>query len=186
MTEKILGIQELDLIMQSARCLYTHTEVEIALSKFVRDIESSLYEKQPIILASAIGGFVTLGQLLPRLSLHLEVDYIHATRYRKSEQGGEIIWKAFPSISLKDRTVLILDDILDEGITLQHIINYCQEQGAMEILSAVLINKTKERSEKGLKEADFSALTVPDDCFVFGYGMDYKGFFRNLPAIYTI
>ncbi|MDN5871913.1 MAG: hypoxanthine-guanine phosphoribosyltransferase, partial [Nitrococcus sp.] len=114
----------------------------------------------------------------------LEVDYIHATRYHRSTRGTDVVWLARPQTSLRGRTVLVVDDILDEGHTLAGIIDECYETGAKEVLAAVLVNKQHGRRFEGL-EANFYGLTV-DDRYVFGAGMDYKGYFRNLTGIYAV
>ena len=93
-------------------------------------------------------------------------------------------WKCYPSLSLRDRTVLIVDDILDEGATLECVASYCKQGGASEVFTAVLVEKLHEHKLSSIK-ADFVGLQV-DDHYFYGYGMDYKGYFRNLPGIYAI
>jgi hypoxanthine phosphoribosyltransferase len=129
------------------------------------------------------GAMIPMGMLLPELDFPLQVDYLHATRYRNETSGGELQWLASPKINLKDRTVLLVDDIHDEGITLEHIKTYCQDQGAAQVYSAVLVNKVHDR--KNNTRADFIALEVPDR-YVFGFGMDYKGMLRNASGIYAV
>lgn len=127
-----------------------------------------------------------MGNLLPRLDIHLEVDYIHATRYRGATSGGELSWRAEPSVSLEGRTVVIVDDILDEGVTLKAIIDYCYEKGAKNVLTAILLDKKKPRLVEGVDKADFCALDVEPEHYVFGYGMDYEEYLRNVPGIYAV
>ena len=81
-------------------------------------------------------------------------------------------------------SVLIVDDILDEGLTLDAIVGYCRQQGAKEVHSAVLVEKNHARRANHIS-ATFTGLQV-DDRYVFGCGMDYKGYMRNLPEIYAI
>jgi len=114
----------------------------------------------------------------------LEIDYIHATRYRGETAGADLQWKAKPTTALKGRVVLVIDDILDEGHTLQGILEYLQQEQTTEIYSAVLVEKHHGRRVAGLS-ADFVGLDV-DDHYVFGYGMDYKGYLRNAPGIYAV
>jgi hypoxanthine phosphoribosyltransferase len=82
------------------------------------------------------------------------------------------------------RTVLIIDDIFDEGYTLEAVINACKAQGAKEVLTAVLIDKEHDRKAPGMS-VDFTGLKV-EDRYVFGYGMDYRGYWRNAPGIYAV
>jgi hypoxanthine phosphoribosyltransferase len=119
------------------------------------------------------------------LPFPLQVDYLHATRYRMKTSGAELDWRVPPETSLKDRTLLLIDDILDEGKTLAEIIGHCQKEGAATIYTAVLINKLHDRKVAKDLKADFCGLDA-EDRFLFGYGMDYKGYWRNAPGIYAV
>ncbi len=110
---------------------------------------------------------------------------MHATRYQNTTSGKELTWKSKPEMSLKGRTIVIVDDILDGGLTLAAVKSYCENAGAGSVYTAVLVDKVDARVEGGLKQPDFSALTV-DNHYVFGYGMDYKGYLRNAPGIYRV
>jgi len=144
-----------------------------------------LATKNPVFVCVLVGGIMTLGNLLPRLNFPLQVDYIHATRYRGDMIGKDLQIKSEPQMDLKNRTVVIVDDILDDGITLHAIKDYCKEKGAREVYTAVLVDKDHPRHKAGLKNADFSGLIV-DDHFIFGYGMDYSNYLRNAPGIYVV
>ena len=130
------------------------------------------------------GGLILAGRLLPKLIFPLQVDYLHATRYRGDTSGGELHWIAHPSFPLKDRTVLVMDDILDEGLTLQSILQACRNEGAKDVFSAVLVKKLHDRCIDNVI-ADFVGLEV-EDRYVFGCGMDYHNYHRNLPGIYAV
>ena len=129
------------------------------------------------------GALIPMGHLLTRFDFPLRQDYIHASRYRGDTQGTELEWIGRPGTSLAGETVLVVDDILDEGVTLREIVRYCREAGAKEVFSVVLVEKRHERSN-GF-QADFVGLQVPDR-YVFGFGMDYKEYWRNIPGIYAI
>ncbi|MCO6440188.1 MAG: hypoxanthine-guanine phosphoribosyltransferase [Nitrococcus mobilis] len=183
-TQQQVTPQRLDEVLRSAERLYTEEDVERALDQMAREIEAELGGSMPVVLGVMTGALVPLGKLLPRLQFPLEVDYIHATRYHRSTRGADLVWLARPQTSLRERTVLIVDDILDEGHTLAGIIDECYEGGAHEVLAAVLVNKQHDRRFEGL-EANFYGLEV-EDRYVFGAGMDYKGYFRNLTGIYAV
>jgi hypoxanthine phosphoribosyltransferase len=134
------------------------------------------------VLCVINGGIPVAGQLLMRLTMPLQLDSINASRYRNQTSGGEIQWLLKPSIPLKDRAVLIIDDVLDEGITLAAIHQFCLNEGADAVYSAVLVDKLLGR-EKPIA-ADFVGLEVPDH-YLFGYGLDYKGYLRNAPGIFA-
>lgn len=177
--------QKIREVFKKATRLYSKTEIDSALDKMAVEISYRIAHENPVLLCVVVGGIVPLGNLLPRLNFPLEVDYVHATRYQNGTVGKELEWKVKPSRSLAGRTVLVVDDILDGGVTLARIVEYCQAQGAKEVLSAVLLEKDHVRVDGGLPTADFYGLKVADH-FVFGYGMDYKGYLRNAPGIYMV
>lgn len=172
-------------VYEKSSCLFTAGEVEAALDSMAALIHEKLQDKNPVLLCVMIGGLVPMGNLLPRLDFPLEVGYIHATRYQGDIRAGELVWKAKPTQDLTNRTVLIVDDILDGGLTLAAIINDVKNMGAREVLSAVLVDKHHKRDPGGLVEADFVGLKV-DDHYIFGYGMDYNEYLRNAPGIYVV
>jgi hypoxanthine phosphoribosyltransferase len=172
-------------VLAKATCLYTRTQVEKALDRMATAINDQLAHTNPIFLCVVLGGIVPLGNLLPRLDFPLEIDYAHASRYHNDITGKNLVWKGRPAISLRGRTVVVVDDILDGGLTLQGVIHYCIEQEAKRIYSAVLVDKVSARLPGGLPKADFTGLEVGNH-YVFGYGMDYKGYLRNAPGIYQV
>ena len=172
-------------ILKQADCLFTKTEVELAINKMANNINLELHDKNPIVLSIMNGGLIFAGQLLTQLNFPLQIDYCHATRYRGEMSGGELHWKALPQLALLDRTVLVVDDILDEGHTLQAILNAIRAQGAEQVYTAVLLDKQHDRKANSEYKPDFVGLTIPDR-YVFGYGMDYKEYWRNAPGIYAV
>lgn len=177
--------EKIKQVYKDSTCLYTTEQVEEALDRIALQISQKLSDKNPIILCVMIGGMVPMANLLLRLDFPLEVDYVHASRYRGEITGGQLHWKVKPSLNLKDRTVLVVDDILDGGLTLAAILSEVEAMGASEIYSAVLVDKHHTRVDGGLKQADFVALEV-DDHYIFGYGMDYNEYLRNAPGIYVV
>jgi hypoxanthine phosphoribosyltransferase len=172
-------------VYKRSTCLFTKEEVEAALERMAQAMNKELADKNPILLCVMIGGLVPVGNLLPRLDFPMELHYVHATRYQGEIRGGDLHWKASPSFALEGRTVVVIDDILDGGLTLSAILDYCKEHGAQEIYSAVLVDKHHVREKGGLEKADFTGLTV-DDHYIFGYGMDYNEYLRNAPGIFVV
>jgi hypoxanthine phosphoribosyltransferase len=170
-------------VLAEADQLYSATEVQQAVDAMAVEITNKLENTNPLVLCVMVGGLIPAGWLLSRLNFPLNMDYIHATRYRGNTSGGKLHWIAKPSMPLKDRVVLIIDDILDEGITLKEIVKDCEVQGAKEIYTAALVEKKHNRNN-GYK-ATFIGLEV-EDRYVFGCGMDYKGYLRNLSGIYAV
>ena len=177
---------ELHAITQSARCLFDKPAIEAGLDRLAASIQETLADKDPIFLCVVIGGIITMGRLLPKLHFPLQLDYIHVSRYADKASGSNTLkWKAKPSLNLENRHVVIVDDILDGGITMSSIQNYCDAQGAKKTYSAVLVDKPEGRAPEGTAQPDFAALTVGNE-WLIGAGMDYKGYLRNLDGIYAL
>lgn len=172
-------------VFEKADCLHNLDTIELALDRMASSITEQLREANPLILCVMVGALIPTGHLLTRLNFPLEVDYIHATRYRDQTRGGDLHWLVEPRQSLKDRTVLVVDDILDGGITLAAIIDYCQQAGAKKVMTAVMVNKIRERELGGDFIPDFVGLET-EDRYLFGFGLDYKGYLRNAPGIYAV
>jgi hypoxanthine phosphoribosyltransferase len=166
-------------------CLYDANAIDQAINKVAEEMNQELANKNPILLCAMNGALIFMGQLTTRLTFPLQVDYIHTSRFRGEVRGGDLHWLATPTISLKDRTVVIIEDILDSGITLAAIKDYCLQQNAKEVLCAVLIDKDHPREDGGVKQAEFTGLQV-EDKFLIGFGLDYKGYLRNIPGIYAV
>ncbi len=178
-----LSEAELNAVVARAECLHDATAVAMGIERLAAEITAALASTRPLVLGVMTGAIVPLGRLLPFLNFPLELDYIHATRYHKTTVGRELVWLARPQTALRGRTVLLVDDILDEGHTFKGLLDACQEEGAEAVYTAVLADKPNPRREPGML-ADFVGLTVPER-YVFGAGMDYKGYLRNLDAIYA-
>lgn len=172
-------------VLDDADLLVTEADVKYAITRMAAEITGQLKESCPVVMCVMNGGLIFTGQLLTQLVFPLEVDYVHATRYGHEINGAQLNWTVRPQLDLKGRTVLLLDDILDEGITLAAIADYCRQQGASEVLMAVLVEKLHLRKVTPDMRADFTGIEVGDR-FLFGYGLDYKGFWRNAPGIYAV
>lgn len=138
----------------------------------------------PLLLCVMNGGLVFSGQLLPKLSFSLQLDYLHATRYRGAQTGAGVQWLSEPSAPLQGRTVIVLDDILDEGVTLFEVKKYCLDRGALAVKVVVMVEKNHHRNVSGIA-ADYVGLRV-EDRYIFGMGMDYKNYWRNADGIYAL
>ncbi|KEA65537.1 Hypoxanthine-guanine phosphoribosyltransferase [Marinobacterium lacunae] len=165
--------------------LFSQAEVEAAINRMAHSITEQMQDANPVVFSVMNGGLVIAGQLLTRLNFPLEASYLHATRYRNTTSGHELEWKVPPMVDFKGRPVLIIDDILDEGHTLAAIIDYCRDAGAADVQCAVLVNKLHDRKARPNLKAEFVGLEV-EDRYIFGYGMDYQGYWRNAPGIFAI
>lgn len=172
------------MLPENCRQIYSYEQISEALDRLADKLNPQLQDENPLVLTVMQGGLIFAGQLIPKLDCMLDIDYIHATRYNNGTRGSSIEWKAHPASSLENRTVLILDDILDEGETLKAIVHYCEDRGAEKVLSAVLLKKMHHRCVDD-KLTDKIALTV-EDKYVFGFGMDYNGRYRHIDGVYAV
>lgn len=170
-------------ILSEADLIHSSVAVDAAVEQVAAEISARLQDAHPLILSVMGGAVVFTGNLLTKLAFPLDFDYVHVTRYGDETRGGELRWIASPRLSVAGRTVLVVDDILDEGITLRAIRDRMMELGAAQCFTAVFAEKELGR-DKPIK-ADFIGLRLPNR-YVFGYGMDVGGAWRNLPAIYAV
>jgi hypoxanthine phosphoribosyltransferase len=179
----MLPIQHARDILRQAELLYSAEQVQAALHQVAGQINARLADSNPLVLSVMGGAVVFSGQLLPLLDFPLDFDYVHVSRYGDARQGGAMRWQVEPRENVRGRVVLLLDDILDEGHTLSALHEKVMELGAEECYSAVFADKQLGRNKP--IRADFVGIEVPNR-FVFGYGMDIEGAWRNLPAIYAV
>lgn len=175
-------LEEIRKVSAEAECLFSEVEVEAAIARLGAEISQCLESANPIVLTVLNGGIIFAGKLLTHLDFPLELDSIQASRYHGQTQGSHIRWLLKPALPLASRTILIVDDVLDEGITLAEVVAFCREQSAEAVYTAVLVDKDLG-TEKPCR-ADFVGLNAPN-LYLFGYGMDYKRYLRNAAGIFA-
>lgn len=178
----MLSKQDAQAALDNAEIIFSEQHVQAAVSHVAGQINHALADTHPLVLSVMGGAVVFTGQLLPLLNFPLDFDYVHVSRYGNSQQGGEMKWKVAPQENVRGRVVLVVDDILDEGETLHAVRQRVLALGAAGFYSAIFADKLNGKIKP--IQADFVGLEVPDR-FVFGYGMDIHGAWRNLPAIYA-
>ncbi len=176
-------VEDARAILDQADLIHSAEVVQAAVASVGAAVKAELSEANPVVLCVMSGAVPFAGHLLTHLDFPLDFDYLHASRYGANTTGHDkLTWRCAPWIELKGRTVLVVDDILDEGVTLAAICERLKQMGAARVLTAVFSEKETGRPKP--VKADFVGLTVPDR-FVFGFGMDVCGAWRNLPAIYA-
>ena len=177
--------ENFDAILERADLLADPARVARALDEMAADIRRDIGEHDPVVLAVMVGGLLPTAWLVQRLAFPLQLDYVHATRYQGGTRGiAELEWIARPRTSLRGRSVLVVDDILDEGYTLDAILEDCRDRGADQVRSAVLIDKQHPRRYKNM-QADYVGIRL-EDRYLFGCGMDFHEHLRQHPAVYAL
>ncbi len=172
-------------VLRDADCLHSAAAVQSAYDRLAKDITARYAELNPLVLTVMNGGLIPTAEIVKRLTFGFEQDYLHATRYRGATSGGGLYWKRQPeAIGIAGRHVLVIDDILDEGYTLVAIRKALLEFEPASLAVATLCEKIHDRRAPGA-QAEFVGLQV-EDRYVFGCGMDYKEYWRQLPGIYAV
>lgn len=170
-------------VRRTARRLHSARDVARALDRMAATLAPRLRDSNPIVLAVMHGGAFAALELCKRFDFPHEFDYVHVTRYRGETEGGGLTWRVRPRKSLAGRTVLVVDDILDEGKTLRALDAELERIGVRNRFTAVLVVKRLARVRRPKVTA--AGLTV-DDVYVFGSGMDYRGYWRELGGIFAV
>ncbi len=171
-------------VHQDAELLFDEAAVEQAIYELAQRVEAECAGEFPLVLCVMNGGLYLTGQLLRHWNFPLTLDYVHATRYRLATLGKDVLWKAYPQNEIRDRNVIIVDDIFDQGYTLEEVKSYCLKHGAIKCISVFLIRKTHDRKTANI-QPDYVGLEC-GDCYVYGAGMDLNGHFRNLSSIHFV
>jgi hypoxanthine phosphoribosyltransferase len=179
-----LSLQQLQQVKENSDLIFSASQIKTAVEQMGLKLEAKIENKNAILICVMNGGIIMTSDLLRSIDCDVRVDYLQVARYRDKTVGGSLHWLKEPQLSLEDQTVVLVDDIYDEGYTMEELVSYCKRHGANEVITAVLLLKRKSTPQVGLKP-DIFGLEVTDR-YVYGYGMDYQGYLRNVPAIYAI
>jgi len=165
-----------------ARCIFGSVQVNEAIARMAREIERDLGGSEPIVMPILIGGAFTAFKLAEHFRFPYEVDSVRVARYG-GRHAGEPHWYARPCLELAGRHILLVDDVLDRGITLHAVEHELRRMDVAAVSVAVLIRKAVDaRTER--PAVDYVGIDGPDE-YLFGCGMDLDGLWRGLPAIYA-
>ena len=179
-----LSCQQLRASKARAELVYSAGQINTAVESMAVQLAAKVADKNPILLCVMNGGLTLSADLMRCLDCVVRFDYLQVARYHDTTIGGSLRWLKAPALSLENQTVVIVDDIYDEGCTMAELVAYCRRHGASEVISVVLVLKNKNTRRPGGRP-DVYGLQV-DDRYVFGYGMDYRGYWRNVAAIYAV
>ena len=161
--------------------LFNRQEIEAAVNRLAAEISGDYHEKYPLLIGILKGAFVFLSDLIRRLDFPLEVDFIRLSSYGKDRQtSGTVKVMQELSTPIKDRNVLVIEDIVDTGLTTAFLLDYLREKKPASLKLCALTDKSSRRQVP--VTIDYLGLTVPDK-FLVGYGLDWDEKLRNLPDI---
>ena len=180
---------------RQAELLFTSAEIVKAIDQLSVRLTVLLAESNPLLVCVMNGALPFTAALMQRLHFPLQVTYVDVGRYGDKTEGGALTWHNKPLADLRDRHVVLVDDILDRGVTIEALRDWAVAGGAAEVTVAVLLDKCASSQPGSNSEsqpasqpergADFAALKCPDR-YVFGWGMDFEDYWRNLPDIYAL
>lgn len=170
-------------IFHHAELVCSAERIEQGIVSVAERISARYFDRFPVVLCVMNGAVFFCGKLLPLLRFPLTLDYVHASRYGEATSGGAVHWRMLPPELVRARPVIVVDDILDAGVTLRAIKERVLDAGALACETAVLADKLTGKPKP--IQADFVGVQIPDR-FVFGCGLDVSGYWRNLPAIYAV
>jgi hypoxanthine phosphoribosyltransferase len=181
------NIARANALLENATQIVSPEQVQAAVRNVADVLNQRFGDPQegvfPLVLGVMGGAVVFTGNLLPQLAFPLDFDYIHVSRYGDDDRGGQVVWKVIPRQNVAGRTIIVLDDILDEGETLAQVKQRLLDMGAAEVLLVVFADKELRKTKP--VQADIVGVTIPNE-FVVGFGMDVYGYWRNLPGLWTI
>tara|TARA_Y100000992_G_C21270069_1_gene496195 strand:- start:247 stop:813 length:567 start_codon:yes stop_codon:yes gene_type:complete len=176
---------ELQNVLSKSKKIFTNHQIDSALAIVADRLNADLVDADPIFLCVLNGALMVYGQLMQKITIPARMDTIYATRYGDASVGSSLEWKSYPSSDLSGQVVVLVDDVLEGGVTLAAMVDYCQQAGATKVLTVVLINKKIPRVAGGLMDPDYAAFEMGDG-FLIGYGLDYKGYLRNTKDVYIL
>ncbi|WP_119328599.1 hypoxanthine-guanine phosphoribosyltransferase [Cysteiniphilum halobium] len=173
-------------VFDASRVIVSQEALEVSFEKVATEIKQKHIKDNPIAVCVMNGGLFITSEIVKRLNFPLQVDYIHASRYGNEYTGTNMLnWVKTPNINPQGRTVILFDDILDGGLTLSEVKRYYEDRDALNVLTAVMLDKQAPRDKGGLIKADYYGLEVENE-FLFGFGLDYHGYMRNVPEIRAV
>ena len=165
--------------MPNSSLVFDQAAINHAVDQLAVRLNVELRDTNPVFLSVLHGGLPFTSDLVMRFQGSCDLGCVHVGRYGAQTHGGELTWHMEPSADLTDRLVVFVDDVLDKGETMAALRKRASELGAREVRAAVLVRKAVEHC---VSTAEYIALEAPDQ-FLFGYGMDIDGKWRNLPEI---
>ena len=164
--------------------LFTKQQIQDTVEKLARQIRAEYEGKNPLVLGVLKGSFIFMADLVRLLDIPLEIDFISLSSYGSGkESSGKVKMVRGLRASIKGRHILVVEDIVDAGITMDFLIGYLRRKGAASIRICALFDKSSRRQVP--VTVDYSGFEVPD-AFVVGYGLDFDEKYRNLPALHRL
>ena len=162
------------------KTLISREEVEKRIKELAKEIEKDYEGKELVVIGLLKGSVVFMSDLIKEINLPLVIDFMSVSSYSGTTSTGVIKVSKDTTIDLKDKDVLIVEDIIDTGLTLSHVKKLFQERDVKSLKICTLLDKPSRRTVE--MKGEYVGFEIPDE-FVIGYGLDYDQHYRNLPYI---
>ncbi|MBQ2321473.1 MAG: hypoxanthine phosphoribosyltransferase [Bacteroidales bacterium] len=162
---------------------YPESQITQAVAKVADAINADLDGRDPLFLCVLNGAFMFAADLMKRVSIPSKISFVKFASYSGTQSTGVIKQLIGLNEDLTGRTVVIIEDIVDTGITIENLVKQCKEKGAADVRVATML--FKPGNCKTPTKPDYVGLEIPND-FIVGYGLDYDGYGRNIPEILTL
>lgn len=163
------------------KVLFTNEDIVTRSNELGRIITKDYQGKRPILVGLLKGSVPFMAELMKHIDCELETEYIEASSYVGAHSSNSVVISKDIRTSLKDRHVIIVEDIVDTGLTIREIINLFKDRGAKSIEVCTLLNKQEGRTVEGINPK-YIGFEIPK-AFVVGFGLDYNQIYRNLDYI---
>ncbi|MDR0968513.1 MAG: hypothetical protein LBL99_02655 [Holosporaceae bacterium] len=170
-------------LWENTELVYSSSHIDKAIASLAEKMNAKFADENPIIVCVLAGAATFMGQLLTKLSFYLQTDFVRVASF-SGDKRGELVWDTKPKLDCAGRTVIIVDDVIDSGLTFAELVRFYKESGAKAVYTVAFFDKIHARCEKGLQNVDFCGVALEENHFLIGYGLDYHGYFRNLPDVY--
>lgn len=165
------------------KTLFTKEEISKRVEELGKELDEFYQDKDLVVLSLLRGGFIFTADLIRELSIPVEVDFMTTSSYGDSEvSSGNVNIVHDLRTTIRDRDVLIVDDIIDSGYTLEKVIESLNNKEPNSIKVCTMLDKPSRRKVE--ISPDFVGFTIPD-VFIVGYGLNYGDHYRNIPYIFT-
>ncbi len=168
---------------RSFRISIPHTEIQERVKVLADRINKDFAGKKPLFVGVLNGSFMFMADLLKEINLECELSFVKVASYHGTSSTGNVKELVGLTEGIRDRYVIVVEDIVDSGITIDHIYRDLQSRNPAQVKIATLLFKPEAYKKE--VPIDYYALSIPND-FIVGYGLDYDGFGRNLKDIYTV
>lgn len=158
------------------KILYTAEKIDQRITELANEINKN--HKELVVIGVLNGSFMFVSDLMKKITIPCQIDFIRVKSYVDNKSSGEIVWTKELELDIKDKEVLLVDDIIDSGLTMTTLITEFATYKPRRIVSAALLSRSSARTT-------YTGFVVESDAYVVGYGLDDNGYSRNLPAIYV-